>query len=185
MEKSGEVEGPSSTLPMGTRHSDLKKSFKLALRSLLTACSNQEFCNAFPRFTAAEQQLLHRLFIQVVTSLHENIEDEFESLCLETQVGATLDSIEQLVEEQSLDPLFLNKTNVMDVAGNLSIEKKNEIQFLMGMLDMAEKRNSLIRARVEHLRQGMQDVSGMADALEKLRSRSLSYACNSNAIHDP
>ncbi|KAG2680061.1 hypothetical protein I3843_11G080600 [Carya illinoinensis] len=165
MEKNGEVEeGPSSTLPIGTRHSDLKKSFKLALRSLLTACSNQEFCNAFPRFTAAEQQPLHRLFIQV---------------------GATLDSVEQLVEEQSLDSLFLNKTNVMDVAGNLSIEKKNEIQLLTGMLDMAEKRNSLIRARVEHLRQGMQDVSGMADALEKLRSRSLSYACNSNAIHDP
>jgi hypothetical protein len=39
MEKRGEV-GPSSSLPMGTRHSDLKKSFKLAVRSLLTACSN-------------------------------------------------------------------------------------------------------------------------------------------------
>jgi hypothetical protein len=25
------------------------------------------------------------------------------------QVGATLDSVEQLVEEQGLDPLFLNK----------------------------------------------------------------------------
>lgn len=38
MEEGGEV-GASSTLPMGTRHSDLKKSFKLALRSLLSACS--------------------------------------------------------------------------------------------------------------------------------------------------
>ncbi|XP_062146024.1 uncharacterized protein LOC133854019 [Alnus glutinosa] len=184
MEKRGEV-GPSSSLPMGTRHSDLKKSFKLAVRSLLTACSNHEFCKAFPSFTSAEQQHLHRLFIQVITSLHENIEDEFESLCLETQVGATLDSVEQLVEEQGLDPLFLNKTNVMDVAQNLSTAKKNEIQFLTSMLDMAEEQNSLIRTRVEHLRPGMQDVSGIADAVQKLRCRSLSYGtCDSNAIHD-
>uniref|UniRef100_A0A2N9HA23 Uncharacterized protein n=1 Tax=Fagus sylvatica TaxID=28930 RepID=A0A2N9HA23_FAGSY len=67
--------------------SDLKKSFHLALRPLLTACSNQELCKAFPMFSNAEQQHLHRLFLQVLTSLHENIEDEFQSLCLQTQIG--------------------------------------------------------------------------------------------------
>ncbi|XP_059440742.1 uncharacterized protein LOC132173304 [Corylus avellana] len=101
------------------------------------------------------------------------------------QVGATLDSVELLVEEQVLDPLFLNKTNVMDVAQNLSTAKNNEIQFLTGMLGMAEEQNSLIRARVESLKQGMQDASGIADAVHKLRCRSVSYgSCDSNAIHD-
>jgi hypothetical protein len=164
--------------------SDLKKSFHLALRPLLTACSNQELCKAFPMFSNAEQQHLHRLFLQVLTSLHENIEDEFQSLCLQTQVGATLDTVEQLVEEQGLDPLFLDKTNVTDVTQNISTAKKNEIQYLMGMLDMAEEQNRLIRARVELLREEMQDVSGMADAIEKLRSRSLSYGTYCSNVVD-
>ncbi|KAJ0043520.1 hypothetical protein Pint_19514 [Pistacia integerrima] len=38
--------------------------------------------------------------IIVITSLHENIEDEFQSLCLRIQVGNTLDAVEQLVEGQ-------------------------------------------------------------------------------------
>ncbi|XP_065617087.1 uncharacterized protein LOC111993048 [Quercus suber] len=121
MEGSGECDphdmqcAPSSTMGMGmgmgmgTRSWDMKKSFNLALRPLLTACSNQGFCSAFPNFSTEEQKHLHRLFLQVLTSLHESIEDEFESLCLETQVGAALDTVEQLVEEQSLDPLFSDK----------------------------------------------------------------------------
>ncbi|XP_050265301.1 uncharacterized protein LOC126709216 isoform X2 [Quercus robur] len=127
---------PSSTMGMGTRSWDMKKSFNLALRPLLTACSNQGFCSAFPNLSTEEQQHLHRLFLQVLTSLHESIEDEFESLCLETQVGAALDTVEQLVEEQALDPLFSDKTNVMDVAQNLSSAKRSEIQYLTDMLNM-------------------------------------------------
>ncbi|GMN70768.1 hypothetical protein TIFTF001_055071, partial [Ficus carica] len=42
---------------------------------------------------------------QVASSLHGNIEEELESLCIETQVGTALDTVEQLVEEQALDPL--------------------------------------------------------------------------------
>ncbi|KAJ0043390.1 hypothetical protein Pint_19464 [Pistacia integerrima] len=103
MEKMGDL--------VGSRQSDLNKSFKLAIRSLLTTCSKEEFSKAFNNFTASEQDSLHRLFIQfqVITSLHENIEDEFQSLCLETQVGNTLDTVEQLVEEKGLDPLSSDK----------------------------------------------------------------------------
>ncbi|PQQ03007.1 uncharacterized protein Pyn_31224 [Prunus yedoensis var. nudiflora] len=61
---------------MGTRHMEMKKSFKFCIRSLLTPCSKQEFRQAFPNFTTAAQERLHRMFIQ----------DEFESVCLETQV---------------------------------------------------------------------------------------------------
>ncbi|XP_021673842.1 uncharacterized protein LOC110660011 isoform X3 [Hevea brasiliensis] len=144
--------GPS----IGSRYSDFTKSFKLAIRSLLTSCSKEEFVIAFSNFSSAEQESLHRLFIQVITSLHKMIE-----------VGTTLYTVDQLVEEQYLDPLFLNKTNVMDVACNLSRAKKNEIQFLMGMLEKAEEQNSLIRARLEQLKKRRQNVTGTTDVEKK------------------
>ncbi|BFG30649.1 hypothetical protein CerSpe_169230 [Prunus speciosa] len=119
---------------MGTRHMEMKKSFKFCIRSLLTPCSKQEFRQAFPNFTTAAQVRLHRMFIQ----------DEFESVCLETesllcsQVGTALDTVEQLVEEQALGSLFSDKTNVMDVARDLSTMKKDEIQYLTKMLGLVD-----------------------------------------------
>lgn len=154
MEETNEIPAP------GTRQLNLKKSFKLGLRSLLTTSSKQEFCRAFPRFTNAEQERLHRLFIQVITSLHENIE-----------AGSTLDTIEQLVEEQSLDPLFTDKSNVGDVSHSLSLVKKNEVQHLMNLLEKAEEHNRIIRARVEFMKNKRQDFSSSADVVEKLRTR--------------
>ncbi|KAF7809525.1 putative embryo defective 3006 protein [Senna tora] len=158
---------PKST-GIGSRYFDLKKSFKFAPYSLLTACSKEEFDKAFPRFTAAEKDWLHRLYLQVITSLHENIEAEFESICLETQVGATLDTVEEIVEEQELDLLFSNKSNAMDVAKNLSTAKKNEIQHLMHIIQLGEEHNRMIRTQLEVLREGKQVLSGASDAIEKL-----------------
>ncbi|KAI9153891.1 hypothetical protein LWI28_018048 [Acer negundo] len=168
-----------------SRQSDLNKSFKLAVRSLLTTCPKQEFRNAFPNFSTSEQDSLHRLFIQVITSLHENIEDEFESLCLETQVGAALDTVEQLVEEQGLDPLLSEKTNIMDVKCDISTAKKKEIQYLTGMLERVEEQKRLMQARIELLKRGKQDVSGMMDVVEKLRSGILEYGTCDNGLHNP
>ncbi|KAJ4845833.1 hypothetical protein Tsubulata_015049 [Turnera subulata] len=159
----------------GSRQWDLRESFNLAIRSLLTSCSNQEFTKAFSRFSKAEQASLHRLFIQVITSLHKMVEEEFESLCLETQVGTALDVVEQLVEEESLDALASQKTNVMDAARNVSMAKENEIAFLAQMLERAEKQNQLFRDRMELLKKGKSDVSGMAVAVEKLRSGIVEY----------
>ncbi|XP_031271952.1 uncharacterized protein LOC116130344 isoform X2 [Pistacia vera] len=176
MEKMGDL--------VGSRQSDLNKSFKLAIRSLLTTCSKQEFSKAFNNFTASEQDSLHRLFIQVITSLHENIEDEFQSLCLETQVGNTLDTVEQLVEEKSLDPLSSDKTNIMDVTCDLSTAKKNEIQYLMRMLERVEEQNHLTQARVEQLRKRTQDVSGMTD-VEKFRGGMSNYGTCNGGLEDP
>ncbi|KAK8657916.1 hypothetical protein V6N13_036133 [Hibiscus sabdariffa] len=55
---------------IGKRQSDLKKSFKLAFRSLLTTCSSQ--------------------------------------------VGVALDTVEQLVGDQSLDPMFSESLKLSD-----------------------------------------------------------------------
>ncbi|KAH9739572.1 polyamine-modulated factor 1 [Citrus sinensis] len=170
---------------IGSRQSDLNKSFKLAIRSLLTTCSKE-----------------------VITSLHENIENEFESLCLETQVGAALDTVEQFMEEQSLDPLFSEKyfilsaisgclifqlasltcrTNVMDVVCDLTTAKKNEICYLTCMLERVEEQNRLRKARLELLKKGRQDFSGMTEVVEKLQLRSgiAYYGTYNNGFHDP
>ncbi|KAK1353405.1 putative polyamine-modulated factor 1/Kinetochore protein NNF1 [Heracleum sosnowskyi] len=170
---------------ISSRKSNLKKAFKLALRSLLTTPSlePQEFSKAFPEFTSAEQARLHQLFIQVITSLHGNIEVDFESVCDETQAGTILDMVEQIVEEQSLDPLFSDKTNVGDVGHSLSAMKKNEIQHLTNLLEKAEEEKRIIGARIELLKSEKQDLSGSTDSIEKVKTQILNYkALNSNAL---
>ncbi|GMH29986.1 hypothetical protein Nepgr_031829 [Nepenthes gracilis] len=149
----------------GSRHLNFKKSFKLAVRSLLTACLKEDFCKAFPQFTPMEHERLYGLFIQVIMSLHENIEDEFESLCRETQVGHTLDTVEQLVEGQNLDPLFSDKTNVGQVKHDLSASKKNEILFMESLLDKTKSQSDHARSRIELLSKKMQDNPCTAEKL--------------------
>ncbi|KAH9739573.1 polyamine-modulated factor 1 [Citrus sinensis] len=151
---------------IGSRQSDLNKSFKLAIRSLLTTCSKEEFGKAFDRFSSSEQNSLHRLFIQV---------------------GAALDTVEQFMEEQSLDPLFSEKTNVMDVVCDLTTAKKNEICYLTCMLERVEEQNRLRKARLELLKKGRQDFSGMTEVVEKLQLRSgiAYYGTYNNGFHDP
>ncbi|XP_061358997.1 uncharacterized protein LOC133303132 isoform X2 [Gastrolobium bilobum] len=181
MDKRTELGAGASSSPStgtGSRFSNLNKSFKFALRSLLTSCSKEEFYKAFSSFTNTEKELLHLLFLQVVTSLHENIEDEFEAICLQTQVGATLDAVEEIVEEQDLDLLVSNRSNIMDVAENLSTAKKNEIQHLMHMVQLGEKRNQMLRTQLQRLREGSQVLSGSSQAVEKLRSMNINYGAN-------
>nr|KJB50781.1 hypothetical protein B456_008G218800 [Gossypium raimondii] len=149
--------GPVTTI--GKRQSDLKKSFKLAVRSLLTTCPTQEFSKAFPKFSSIEQEHLHQLFIQV---------------------GDALDTVEQLVEEQSLDPLSSDRTNVMDAVHNLSAAKKAEIHYLRGLLERAEEHNRLIQARVDLLRNKTQEVPDIKDFIGKLRGGILSYKGTQN-----
>ncbi|KAH9675975.1 polyamine-modulated factor 1 [Citrus sinensis] len=149
---------------IGSRQSDLNKSFKLAIRSLLTTCSKEEFGKAFDRFSSSEQNSLHRLFFQV---------------------GAALDTVEQFVEEQNLDPLFSEKTNVMDVVCDLTTAKKNEICYLTCILERVEEQNRLLKARLELLKKGRQDFSGMTEVVEKLRSGIAYYGTYNNGFHDP
>ncbi|XP_020210232.1 uncharacterized protein LOC109795203 [Cajanus cajan] len=188
MEKRPEHGANTSLLPstgFGSRFSNLNKSFKYSLRSLLTSCSKEEFFKAFSSFSNNEKELLHRLFLQVITSLHQNIEDGFETVCLQTQAGATLDAVEEIVEEQDMDVLFSDRSNIMDVAENLSMEKKNEIQHLMNMIQMGEEHNQMLRTRLQQLREGNQVLSGASQAVEKLKSMNLNYvACSGDGINN-
>ncbi|KAI3506483.1 hypothetical protein L1887_28843 [Cichorium endivia] len=151
-----------------SRHKDLKRSFKLALHGILTTCSKEEFCKSFPRFTQAEQEHLHRLYIKVIVSLHQNIEEEFEVLCEETKVGNILEIVEELVEEQTLDPLYPDKTNFKDVVQVLSTLKKNEIEKFTTRIEKTEAENQVLRSRVEFLRNQIQDSSIASISIEKM-----------------
>ncbi|XP_050209088.1 uncharacterized protein LOC126659803 [Mercurialis annua] len=161
-------------------HCDFNKAFKLAIRSLLTSCHKQDFIKVFSHFNADDRECLHRLFIQVITSLHKMIEDEFESLGRETQVETTLDTVDQLVEEQRMDPLFSKETNIMEVAHSLSVAKKNEIQHLMSALGRAQEQNRIIRARIELLKKKREDASSTEDV--EVRSRILSFGISSYGL---
>ncbi|KAE9597916.1 hypothetical protein Lal_00029484 [Lupinus albus] len=177
MDKISEMSGNSSS-GIGSRFSDFNKSFKLALRSLLTASSKEEFYKAFSSFNSTEKEFLHHLYLQVIMCLHENIEDEFESICLQTQVGATLDAVEEIVEERELDLLSSNRSNMMDVAENLSTAKKNELQRLMQMVQVGEEHNQMIRKRLQLLKESKQALSGSSEAVEKFRSMNLKYGAS-------
>lgn len=174
-----------SQLPQpGSRQSNLKKSFKLGIKCLLTACSKEDFSKNFPRFTSVEQEGLQRLFIQVINALHGNIEDEFEELCLETQVGPAFGTVEQLVEEQSVDPLFAHQTNVGDVERDVKKYKvdvkKSKVQCIMDRLEKAEEKRRFVKAEIEQLKKEIQDFPSMEDATEKLRSGNLDYVRSGN-----
>ncbi|KAK7376144.1 hypothetical protein VNO78_34998 [Psophocarpus tetragonolobus] len=188
MEKSPEHGANASKLPsagIGSRFSNLNKSFKYCLRSLLTSCSKEEVYEAFSSFSNTEKELLHRLFLQVITSLHENLEDGFETICLQTQAGTTLDAVEEIVEEQDLDVLFSDRISITDVAKNLSMAKKNEIQHLMQMVQLGEQHNQMLRTRLQLLKEGNQDLSSASQAVEKLKSMNLNYVANSvNEMHE-
>ncbi|XP_015059800.1 uncharacterized protein LOC107005671 [Solanum pennellii] len=170
----------------GTRQTNLKTAFELGIHSLLTSCSKEGFCKAFPNFAPAEVERLHRLFIQVITSLHEDIEDEFESLCVETQAGSTLNMVEQLVEEQNLDPLFPEKSNVEEVRHYLSEAKQNEINYLTTMLETAEEQKRSITSRLETLKKQRHDFSdaAAADIVNKIRTGNQKYNTNNNIGFD-
>ncbi|KAF5189464.1 embryo defective [Thalictrum thalictroides] len=165
----------ASPCSVGSKHLNLNKSFKMGIRSMLTTCSKQDFLKPFSSINKSKQDALYRLFIRVITSLHQNIEEHFESICLEAQVGATLDTVEKLVEEQTLDILFNDETNLANVKQEVSRAKKDEIAFLTNMLEVEVEKNNRMKAHIDSLKKGSVDSLGTADAVEKLRSWNPNY----------
>ncbi|XP_020528990.1 uncharacterized protein LOC105421403 isoform X2 [Amborella trichopoda] len=154
-------------LPFSSRASNLRDSFKLAIRPILTACQKEEFYNVFSTFSNVEQKALHKLFMQVITSMHESMEEEFESICKETQVIDALDAIDVLVEKQSNDILQGDGKSFDTVKEQLTRQKKDEILYLKSRLERVENQNKLNRARLESLNEGCENLYVAANVLEK------------------
>ncbi|XP_074270573.1 uncharacterized protein LOC141594442 [Silene latifolia] len=170
------MEKEGKTVPHGLNRLELMKSFRLCVRSLLTAFPFEDLSKAFPNFSKAEQDRLYQLYIQIITALHENMQDEFDSLCQKTQVGTILDTVEDLVEQQSLDPLFSQKTNIKFVKQDLLAAKKNEILLLQELLDKVEDEKHSIKARIKLLKKTHKETSMTTDAVEKLSSMMANYS---------
>ncbi|KAG5413448.1 hypothetical protein IGI04_001015 [Brassica rapa subsp. trilocularis] len=169
-----EEPGHETGIP-GRRQSDLKQSFRKAVRYLLTACSREDFLEIFSKFDVAEQNRLYWLTTQVIVNLHQSLEGEFDAQCQAFQVGPILDKVEQMVEEQSLDPLCSDKSNVMDLANDLTTAKKSEIQRLTALIQRAEEHNRQMEARIRVLREQPQESSDTANAIKKLKTGITAY----------
>ncbi|KAK8936903.1 hypothetical protein KSP39_PZI012472 [Platanthera zijinensis] len=154
---------------MGSRHLDFKKSFQISIQPLLTAVSKEDLHGEFAICTNIEKENLYRLFIQVTKLLHENIAEQFESRCQETQVSSTFDKVELLVEEQTLDTLPADDACIKDVKEKLSTLKMDEIQYLKSLLQQVEEQNSGMESQIQSLKQNM-GLSNAMNAVEKLRS---------------
>ncbi|KOM32188.1 hypothetical protein LR48_Vigan01g174400 [Vigna angularis] len=89
--------------------------------------------------------------------------------------GATLDAVEEIVEEQDLDVLFSDRSNITDVSENLSMAKKKELQHLMHMVQMGEEHNQVLRNRLQILREDNKVLSGASQAVEKVNVSELLY----------
>ncbi|XP_022566552.2 uncharacterized protein LOC111210435 isoform X2 [Brassica napus] len=159
-----EEPGHETGIP-GRRQSDLKQSFRKAVRYLLTACSREDFLEIFSKFDVAEQNRLYWLTTQ----------GEFDAQCQAFQVGPILDKVEQMVEEQSLDPLCSDKSNVMDLANDLTTAKKSEIQRLTALIQRAEEHNRQMEARIRLLREQPQEASDTTNAIKKLKTGITAY----------
>ncbi|WOK92716.1 hypothetical protein Cni_G01407 [Canna indica] len=162
------MDGPSDA-PISSRHSNLRRSFELGIRPVLTAFSKEDVWRAFPTYTDGERERLYLMLVQVIKSLHESIEEEFKSICQETKVGTTLDMIEQLVEEHNLDVLAADKTDIVDIKEKISNVKKDEIQSLTSLLHEIEAQNNVMKACIESLKTNV-DFSTAPDIMEQLRS---------------
>ncbi|CAK8562091.1 unnamed protein product [Lathyrus sativus] len=187
MEKSPVPDSNASTTTtaIGSRFSILNKSFKVALRSMLTSRPKEEFVKEFPTFTNAEKNYLHRLYLQAMNSFQEAFEEEFEAICLKIKLGAVLDAVEEIVEEQELDPLFSKRSNIVDTAESLSLAKKNEIQHLKHMVQLGEENNQRLRNQLQLLKENSQLLSGVSHAIEKFKIINSNYGANpGDEMHD-
>ncbi|XP_006659862.3 uncharacterized protein LOC102704079 isoform X1 [Oryza brachyantha] len=149
------------------RYGILDRSFKLAARSILTACSREDVNKAFSSFTDAERERLYQMFVYVIKSLDSNIEEDFDTSCHELQVATALDKIDQFVEEQKLDVLSSDKTNIEDIKQRISKAKKDEIRYLKSLLEEVEEKNNAMKAQIELLKKDDGLAAGK-QVLEKL-----------------
>ncbi|KAL0928161.1 hypothetical protein M5K25_000029 [Dendrobium thyrsiflorum] len=151
---------------MGSRQADFKKSFQVSVQSILTAASKEDVHGAFSMHSNAEKEGLYRFFIQVSKNLHENIAERFESICQERQVFTAFDKIEHLVEEQTLDPLHADESNIKDIKERVSTIKMDEIQYLQSLLQKVEEQNSSMENQIQLLKKNQNQTNAL-NAVER------------------
>ncbi|KAG8046583.1 hypothetical protein GUJ93_ZPchr0008g13010 [Zizania palustris] len=159
------------------RYGNLHRSFKRAARFVLTACSREDVNKAFSSFTDVKRERLYQMFVSVIKYLHSNIEEEFDTLCQEIQVATALDRIDQFVEEQKLDVLSSDKTDIQDIKERISKGKKDEVEYLKSLVEEVEEKNRAMKARIELLKkeEGLTSIKVVLEKLTQINSALQSY----------
>ncbi|XP_057538637.1 uncharacterized protein LOC130816071 isoform X3 [Amaranthus tricolor] len=168
------MEKTTETAASGSRYSNVTKSFNGCLRFLLTEFSFEDFSRAFPKFSGAEQDQLYQLYVQ----------DDFRSICLETQVGTILDTVEHHVEQRSLDPLCSQKTNLGHVKHDLLAMEQDEIQSLEQLLNKVEDEKHSIKAQCKLLKKKHEDSSVAPVAMKEIDSLITKYGSHSDEVFE-
>ncbi|KAL6840779.1 hypothetical protein ACP4OV_029305 [Aristida adscensionis] len=150
------------------RFDSFKTSFSVATSCLLTACPREEFNKFFPSFTDAERERLYRMFTTVMRSLRGSIQKEFDDICQEQKVAAAFDKLDEFVERKNLDVLSSDKTSIEEVKDKLSRAKKDEIEYLTGLLRKVEENNNTLKAEIEPLKKN-DDSAASTDGLNKMK----------------
>ncbi|XP_057841746.2 uncharacterized protein LOC131051307 isoform X2 [Cryptomeria japonica] len=151
------------------RVSRLRQSYTFATHSLLKACSKEDFLKIVSSFKQSYQETLYQLYLKIIASVHENIQDEFESFCQETQVMAALGTIEQLIENKKFDVLREDNTSVNDVKQEIAKRKLSEIHYLENMLEKVQEQNEKDEKNLEVLRKSGYDPPNANSAVSKLK----------------
>ncbi|KAG8046584.1 hypothetical protein GUJ93_ZPchr0008g13010 [Zizania palustris] len=117
------------------------------------------------------------MFVSVIKYLHSNIEEEFDTLCQEIQVATALDRIDQFVEEQKLDVLSSDKTDIQDIKERISKGKKDEVEYLKSLVEEVEEKNRAMKARIELLKkeEGLTSIKVVLEKLTQINSALQSY----------
>ncbi|KAH9309642.1 hypothetical protein KI387_037553, partial [Taxus chinensis] len=126
-----------------------------------------DFLKFVSSFKHSHQETLYQLYLKIIASMHENIQDEFESICQENQVMAALGTIDQLIENQKLDVLHEEKTSVNDVKQEVAKRKLGEIRYLKNMLEKVQEQNEEDKKRLEILQKSGDDLPNANNTLTK------------------
>eukprot|EP00249_Psilotum_nudum_P017042 c26123_g2_i1 orf=75-575(+) len=159
----------------GERMVKLKSAFSIAVHSLLTACSYEDFVGQFPSLEPKQHESLYKFYAQVMAAIHENVEDEFHEICEESKVMETLDRLEHCNKSQRLTigyPQFLGEGGVPSAAVREKVldSKLNELNHLKCFLKQAEEQNHMLATQLEALHKEVAnaDDSSMDGALKKV-----------------
>ncbi|KAI5076529.1 hypothetical protein GOP47_0008594 [Adiantum capillus-veneris] len=154
------MERAAAGRPNNERFSNLKLAFSMATYCLLTACSHEDFGAYFSFLNPYQQDALYNLYIQMVVSVQENLQEEFRDICEETRVVDACDDEFLLAQE-------LGKNGVRERVRctgrkNIIEEKAHELEYLRQTLEMVKEQNQDSALKLKALKDSIENSESIA-----------------------
>lgn len=158
--------------PLGLRWSNLNLAFSVALHSLLTACSKEEFTSHFPFLKTYQQDALYKLYTQMIVAVEENVQEEFGDICKETKVMDALDNLEKISLGQGTDNSDIRRRIHTAFKEEVVNSKTNELKHLNQILQKVKEQNHAFAMKLAALQEDVRicdSAVSINSALERLR----------------